>query len=437
MKLEAPASANYCATVVRVKTIVDLPNADRLKGMPLFGLQAVVGLETQVGELGLLFPTEVQLSEGYCRINNMFRHSEMNTDTTHTGYLEDNRRVRAIKLRGNRSDALFMPLTSVAFAVGITQTFKEGDTFDSINGIEICRKYVRKVKQPGSGKVQLPKVRRVDEKMFPQHFDSTHWGRVDRNIPDDAYLIITQKLHGTSIRVGNVLVQRKLSLLERIARRLGIRVQEREYAYVYGSRKVVKDANDPEQNHFYDSDLWSSEGKKLDGLIPEGYVVYGELIGWTENGAPIQEHYTYDCLPGTRRLYVYRASTVNAQGTVSDLSWDAVKQFCQSTGLLHVPELLRVTAARFTENEMHGALWTHFIDTNFAHGWPGQKIGDVYVPLADNSPCDEGVCIRIESGMIPEIYKLKSPIFLQHETAMLDKDVIDIDADESAVVGVE
>ena len=59
---------------------------------------------------------------------------------------------------------------------------------------------------------------------------------------------------------------------------------------------------------------------------------------------------------------------------------------------------------------------------------------DHLVPLADDSPCDEGVCIRIESGMIPEIYKLKSPIFLQHETAMLDKDVVDIDADETASV---
>ena len=428
MNLDQPVNPNYCATVVRVKNLVPLNNADRLLGMPLFGLQAVVGLNTEVGDLGLLFPTEVQLSDTFCRVNNLYRHAEQNADGTTIGYIEDNRRVRAIKLRGNRSDALFMSLESVNFTGIAPSDLKEGMTFDTLNGIEICRKYVRKVKQPGSGRVQLPKVRRVDEKMFPQHFDSTHWGRVDRNIDLDAHLIVTQKLHGTSIRVGNVLVNRKLSLLERIARRLGVRVQEREYAYVYGSRKVVKDANDPEQNHFYDSDLWSSEGKKLDGLIPEGFVVYGELIGWTEGGAPIQEHYTYDCLPGTRRLYVYRISYVSPQGAVADLSWDAVKSFCASAGLTTVPEV-----GRFLMRDFSPEL---YIDVKLRDNW---RIGfeDHLVPLADDSPCDEGICIRIESGMIPEIYKHKSPIFLQHETAMLDKDVADIDADEVVQAGVE
>jgi hypothetical protein len=425
MKLESPVNQNYAATVVRVKTLVPLDNSDNLVGMPLFGLQAIVGKGTQIGDMGIVFPAECQLSDGFTRFNNLYRHAEKNIDpgpfNNNKGYLEDNRRVRAIKLLGHRSDVLYMPLSSLEWTIGSDiDKLKEGDTFDKLGGYDICQKYVvrRRVNGPHN-QHQKRMEPRVDARVFPEHFDSTHWLRVSDDVPDSAMLIVTQKLHGSSIRIGNVPVKRRLSWRDRLARRFGVQVQEYSFDSVYGSRKVIKDANNPLQNHYYDTDLWSAEGHKLDGLVPENYIVYGELVGFTDSGSPIQSHYTYDCLPGTRKLYVYRVCFVNAQGTVADLSWDGVRGFCESTGLMPVPELWRGH-----KNYFDAEKW---VDKTFRPDFTQA------LPLSSDSPCDEGVCIRIE-GMIPEIYKHKSPLFLQHETKLLDREVEDIEADQSELV---
>lgn len=45
---------------------------------------------------------------------------------------------------------------------------------------------------------------------------------------------------------------------------------------------------------------------------------------------------------------------------------------------------------------------------------------------------DEGVCLRVE-GITPLVVKAKSPLFLQHETKMLDQGVTDTEAEEALV----
>lgn len=436
MKLETPVNANYCATVVRVKNLIPLANADNLVGMPMFGLQAVVGKDTQVGDIGILFPAEVQLSEKYLFNNSLYRHTEKNSDAGKKGYLEDNRRVRAIKLRGHRSDALFMPLESVEYSVGYVGEFREGDQFDHLNGEEICRKYERPVVggRMGGNRQVKQADKRVEERLFPQHFDSAQFLRVADGLDWGLDAVITQKLHGTSIRVGNIPVVKPVSMWRQLLSHIPpFKAPKREYEYamVYGSRKVIKDANNPNQQHFYDEDIWTREGKNLDGLIPQNYIVYGELVGWV-GGSPIQEHYTYDCPPGTCKLYVYRVSIVNNQGTIADLGWDAVKDFCQSVGLNHVPELFRTPVGRLLEPNNSDLRGLINLDT-----WLDVKFHEVFVktgngtlascvPLSPDSPCDEGVCIRIE-GMIPQIYKAKSPMFLQLETQQLDNDAITVE----------
>ena len=75
--------------------------------------------------------------------------------------------------------------------------------------------------------------------------------------------------------------------------------------------------------------------------IPEGYIVYGELVGWTPDGTALQKNYTYHLPVGQAELYVYRVAHINSQGVLSDLSWDGVKAFCQARGLKWTPELAR------------------------------------------------------------------------------------------------
>lgn len=85
-KIEAPKNENYAATVVAIKAVNKLENCDNVVGTPIFGFQAIVGKETQVGDLGIVFPAECQLSLEYAAANCLHRHSELNQDTTKTGY---------------------------------------------------------------------------------------------------------------------------------------------------------------------------------------------------------------------------------------------------------------------------------------------------------------------------------------------------------------
>lgn len=430
MKLNEPQNANYAAVVVSIKSITPLENCDNVVGTPLLGFQAIVGKDTQVGDVGIVFPAETQLSEEYAHYNNLFRHGSLNRDEGATGYLEDNRRVRAMKFRGNRSDCLFMPLSSLDFAGANIDELKEGDVFDELNGHEICRKHVVKVRERnGNEKNKETTFKRVDAKFLPEHYDSDNFFRNHDRIPEGSRIVVTQKLHGTSIRVGNTIVARKSTLLERFVRRLGVRVAETEFDYVFGSRKVIKDANNPNQNHYYATDIWTDEGRKLEGVIPENYLIYGELIGWTPNNAPIQKNYTYQIPEGTCELYVYRVAFVNGQGLVTDLAWEQVKEFCRDRGLKHVPELWAGTIEAFTVENWLDKKFQDLRVVNgsapFPEGWSLDC-----VPLAKESPCDEGVCVRVD-GLAPYILKAKSPMFLEHETKMIDQEVIDLETEGS------
>ncbi len=414
MKLSPPVNAEYAATVVTVRSIITLSNCDNVVGVPFFGYQAITGKDVSIGELYLLFGPETQLSEEYARLNNLHRHSDRNADDSISGYLEDNRRIRAMKFRGHRSSALLMPLTSLSYLGFSTADFKDGDVFDQLDGHEICRKYF--VRTPGMSVKQTPKATRVEEKFFPKHFDTSNYFRNAHLLDDGDIVTVTQKLHGTSVRVGRVLVKTKLSWKARVAKRLGVKISENHYDYVYGSRNVTKDPSDSDQNHFYGSDIYTREGKKLEGLLPAGYVVYGELVGWAEGKTPIQKGYTYGVPEGEAHLFVYRVTHLNPEGLAVDLSWDQVKEFCLNVGLKHVPELGRVEHFLFHPED--------YLDTRFADN----EYLPTALPLSDPNSVDEGVCIRRE-GLVPLVLKAKSPKFLEYETKQLDSEAVDIEAE--------
>lgn len=415
MKIKEPENKNYAACITTVKSIVKLENCDNVVAIPIFGYQAIVQKDTKVGDIGIFFPAETQLSEEYASENNLYRHSKKNKDTEIKGYIEDSRRVKAVKFRGNRSDCLFMPLDSLSY-LGVDLTdFKDGMAFEELEGHEICKKYVLPVR--GMRQFAQPKKKlfqRVDRLHIPEHFDTDNYFRVADSIPYDANIIVTQKLHGSSLICSLAIVKRKLNLVEKVLRKIGVRVQETEYDMVYSSRKVIRDANNPDQKSFYDSDIWSLEGKKFDGLLPKNYIIYGEIIGWTPEGSAIQSGYTYNLPPKQATTYVYRVAVVNEDGYIVDLSWDQVKEFCQRIGVLHVPEMWRGKKKDF-DPQIY--LDRRYFDEGIKN----------CIPLSDKNTVDEGVCVRVD-GLRPYIAKAKSPIFLGFETKLLDKGIIDTES---------
>lgn len=420
VKLSAPENENYSATIVRLENTFNLEGLDNLVGVTFFGLTALVSKDTPVGELGVLFPAECQLSMEMAKENNLHRHGVYNKDQGKSGYLEDNRRVRAIRLRGNQSNALFLGLDSLSWTGVKLKDLKEGDTFDTLNGKEICKKYFKRQKSSMMANKQArEEVQRVDKKFIPEHADSLNYWRNKKQIKSTDTVVVTQKLHGTSIRIGNTLVNRKMNLLEKALKKVGVKIQDKEYDNVYGSRKVIKDPDNPFQTHYYSEDLWSSVGRQLDDKVPQGFVLYGEIIGYVEGNAPIQKNYTYNLPVGNHELYLYRITYINPQGIQTDLSWDQIKVFCRDHGLKHVPELWVGKHKNFDIDK-------------FVPQTEAVRYSDKYptaLPLSPDSRSDEGVCIRKEA-MNPVILKAKSPIFLEHETEMLDKEVVDIEEDQ-------
>ena len=208
-----------------------------------------------------------------------------------------------------------------------------------------------------------------------------------------------------------------------------IKIPRYEYDVVYGSRKVIKDPNNPNQNHYYDNDIWTEYGKKIAELIPEGYIVYGELVGWTPDGAPLQKNYTYHLHKGECELFVYRVSFINKQGVLADLSWDGVRNFCAARGLNWVPELFRYSGNTYEPWCPGKFEWQvdSLMDNRYTDLHARTPAVDVPLTLSDKKSVDEGVCIRQE-GVVPTILKAKSPKFLEHETKLLDKDEVDMES---------
>lgn len=311
-----------------------------------------------------------------------------------------------------------MGFHSLAYIKGLkTDELTDGTVFDKLGDHEICNKFVIKRKERVN-RVEKNKDKfiRIDKKFLPEHYDSDQWYRHSDEVVDETTVIVTQKLHGTSIRVGNTIVARKLTLAERVLQGL-VKVQKTEFDYVFGSRKVIKDVNNPNQNHFYTTDIWTDEGRKLEGLIPENFLLYGELIGWTPEATPIQKDYTYNLQPGVCELYVYRVAFINGQGVVVDLTFDQMVEFCRDRGINTVRELWRgkkkdLDVAVFSDKK--------YFDEGYLQA----------VPLSPESPVDEGICIRVD-GLAPYILKSKSPLFYEHETKMLDTGAEDLESEES------
>lgn len=134
-----------------------------------------------------------------------------------------------------------MPLESLSFTKVKLKDFKEGESFDLLGDYKICNKY--ELVRRGNGPNNQPKKEkfpRVEAKFMPEHFSTDNYFKNDRNIDPESEIIITQKIHGTSIRIANTIVRRKKTYRDIIARWFGAKVQESEYDYIFGSRKVGK-----------------------------------------------------------------------------------------------------------------------------------------------------------------------------------------------------
>lgn len=424
---------NYACQVIKLPVKQSVVGLDKLVKVTHQGNDVLTQKDTDESKLYLFFPAECAISKEYLSKNNEFRDSTLNQDKTKKGYFESNR-VKAIKFKGVISTGYIAPVNTLSWLLNPDNIskLKEGDEFTHIDGIEICKKYTIKQKNPGASLGKPSKILDgiVDSKLAPEHFSTEHLLKNCNKIDLNDYIAITYKLHGTSARYFNTLTHKKLNWIEKLAQKLGLNVVSEEYKEVVGSRKVIKSIGFNELNgkqHYYkdSGDIWTKVGEEyLKGKLNKGEAIYCEIIGKTYTGEAIQRGYSY----GYKKpiVYIYRISNINPQGIEIDLSYYQMKERANQIGLPTCPELF------------YGKL-QHFLEIGNRYIIPGsleEKLSIIFYnellekpSILDNSVIEEGFCIRVDKYPKPYIFKIKSKKFLLHESGDLDKNYINLESE--------
>lgn len=444
---------SYTAVVAKIQ-VRPHPSADRLQLGTVLGSQVVVGLDTEDGELGIFFPTDGQLSEPFVEHNHLYSQSALDKlgktydPKQRFGFFSHQRKVRAQKFRGEKSDGFWCPL-SYLLAIGPPEQIhklRDGDTLTEFNGVEICRKYYTPATLRAMARGQ--KAPRRDAKCFPKHDDTTQFRFVADTIPDDAVIYITEKLHGTSMRFGHVMDdtpplkwwQRAYASFARGV--FGLKpYPEQAWTYLNGSRNVILEKTTGVG--YYGTNEFRYNVVE-DIKLHKGEVLYGEIVGWVGPGqAPIMQPqdvagtnlkeiqaaygglmlYSYGCPEGEHRLYIYKIAHVNEDGVLTELPWTSVVRRCAELGLPTVPQF----AGPVTMREL----------AEIYKMTPHRALRQMVEELTDGpSSLDsrhirEGVVVRVESVRGIQHIKNKSFAFGVLEGYIKEKDEY-VDTEEAA-----
>ncbi len=454
MKLEQPKNINYSVTVVKLASVVSLPKCDRVQGTHILGNHVIIKKTELPGDVGLFFPIECAISAEFLSANNLYRKPEFgNVDPAKTGYFELNGRVRCNKFRGHKSEGFFIPISSIDYlnqyygnySYGpVSAQLKVGDVFDTIDDHVICSKYIPAHNPPGKDKGKKGFSSNLLDNQFKFHFDTAQLRRNIHKITPNTIISISDKWHGTSAIFSNILIKRNLNWFEKLLKRCGLAIQTIEYGRVYSSRKSIKNVAGVTKNNtsYYDSNVWDEVNTELKEKIPASYNIYGEIVGFTKTGSPIQaapggKPYHYGCEPGTHKFVVYRVNSVNIDGKTLELSWPQMQEFCSRYNIESVKELYYGKAGDLFTEELE---WSEYISEEaeldrwqqeFLKYLEKTYVNDQMCKYNNNEVPAEGIVLRIDGLSECESYKLKNFLFLEQETKLNDEGIVDIETQES------
>jgi len=426
---------NNKAFVAKLGNIKNIEGADKivqasviLNDIPI--TTVVVGVETKENTPVVYFDSNLALSNEFITAIDKLSPDYGKEDFKGIGtYLARGNRVKAIKLRGCISNGLAIEVEKFILSIHPDKDiYVEGFAFNELNGFEICKKWLPpKHNVPSTNKKKKDNSKneeRILEGHFPEHQDTEQLTRnISRINPEDV-LHISTKVHGTSCRTGNVLVERKFNIFEKILSSF-IPIQKHEYHYAYGSRRVTKKIDSIKMNknlnHFYSYDIWTDAGEKyFKGKLHKGENVFYEIVGWTPDGTPIQKIgkyiYNYGAELNTYKIFVYRITLTNEDGYVVELDTQAVRNRCKELDVEPVSQLY------------YGKAKDLFPELNISEHWHKnflEKLQEKYLEkdcntcLVKGTP-DEGIVVRREVGYIDAL-KLKSLRFLSGESESYDK----------------
>ena len=440
---------SHCGYVTTLNNVRPHPNADRLVLANCFQSTVCVAKDQYTeGQIGVYFETDLQLSMEFCEKNGLLAVYENGVNVS-GGYMDPAKRnVRAIKLRGEKSDGLFLPLTCLASTGVNIEDFKVGDQITTVNGHEICRKFIpaRPAQRTAAGGAGKRVKRRAKRSIAPQFFEHKDTEQLQYNLdlfkPGD-YIEITRKLHGTSGRTAYVKTFQgmKRTFWDWLFRREGEATYD--WGIVSGTRRTIMDTF---EGGFYGSNEFRKQYHDFfDGKLLKGETVYYEIVGFTHDGGSIMGQcsnkklndkefikqygetttFSYGCAPSPlyevithtdgsveqrvlkpqSRMFVYRMTMTNEDGEVVEYTPDQVRHRCMYMG------------AEFVPVEWSGIIpehpGSHDDPTITAGEWVMKKVEQFYdgpEPL-DPTHVREGCVVRIINRPTFTAYKHKNFAF--------------------------
>ena len=387
----------YNAYITRIKNLHKHQNADRLQIGECFGNAVVVSMEYEDNQLGIYFPSDGKLSVEFAEANNLLRKKD-DAGNNIGGYMDpDKRNVTAIKLRGEKSDGLFLPLESLASFGDIT-TLKEGDRIDNFNGHLICEKYIPRSNRRSGGASDGNRTRKKKMSIAPLFSEHADTEQLAYNLgafkPGDE-IEITLKMHGTSQRTGYLPVFKGYNdsyackvgnALRQLAFRFMGKENEFEYShdgepiydwgYVSGTRRTVLE--DFDGGYYGSNEFREAHSKFFEDKLNKGEEIFYEVVGFTHTGAPIMASgdnkklndkdfvkqygqtttFSYGCNPEGGKeghyedivwvapqsdIYVYRMTMTNEDGFTVEYTPDFMRYRCEQMGVKTVPVMWKGT----------------------------------------------------------------------------------------------
>ena len=457
----------HCGYVVMVEKLRKHPNADRLQVATFFGNDTCVGLDVEYGEVGVYFPSDIQLSEAFCDANHLCRTKA--DGAADTGYLERRtRHVKAINLRGEKSDGIYLPIKCLEFTGINPFSFKVGDTITVVNGIEICGKYIPKSnKRIRENCTWCKSKKKVPiAPMFAEHTDTEQLAYNLSAFKPGDQIEISLKLHGTSQRTAHLPVLKgyKRTIWDRLFRKQGTPIYE--YDYISGTRRTVLENY---EGGFYGNNRFRQRHHDaFVGKLAKGETAYYEVVGFTDTGASImgkghnaklgkdfvkqygeETVFSYNCHPEGRvniefkglpctletddgtitsnhvtagiavpqsDIYVYRMTATLPDGEVIEYTPDFMRYRCEQMGVKCVPAFYK----GYIPNKHYAAPSEEDLENGYLNGgelpvgeWVKEKAEQFYDgpdPIG-KTHIREGVVVRIVNRPTFKAYKSKNHNF--------------------------
>lgn len=317
------------------------------------------------GDLGVYFPSDGKLGLEFAEANNLLRKKDENGNNI-GGFIDPvKRNIKAIRLRGEQSDGLFLRLNCLSEFTDVSK-LKEGDTISVLNGVVICEKYIPIRKSNSSGGISSQNKKKKNKlkikyPWFDEHEDTKQLMYYLRNIREGDICTLTLKMHGTSHRIANTICKKfpKQNWLQRTLHKKVDPIIT--WGVVSGSRRVVLDFENKENV----DDGWYGTNefrKKWHDLIApklhKGEEVFGEIVGWVNEDTLIMPagknksvgdpefikqygettEFTYGCKPGENAFYVYRITKTDEDGYVVEYPDWYMRIRCEELGVPAVPK---------------------------------------------------------------------------------------------------